>query len=429
MQQIFSFGFNYRVVDLQERGEVFMTPEQQLNLLKNSKTCGFETYCIMHTCNRTEVYGMGCMHTAEQLFFDHINIRPELKSKIFRKQGIEAVEHLFKVASGLDSQLVGDLEIVGQFKEAFKTAKNNQTLSGYMERLVNTCLQAAKEVRNSTKLSSGTTSLSYATIQLLLTETLTEQTNILVVGAGKFGESIARNIKEYLPQTTLTITNRTATKALTLAKQIAVHTIPFEQLAQKLSDYDVIVTALDAQPNLINPAIFPKSDTRKVLIDLCVPAAIDSRLAHQENIRLYTLDHAADIVNGAIQERLSSIPIAEEILLRHIHEFTEWNKIYAQSDSIKSWKAMTENIVNCCPYISKMPPDARDAFLKNSMSSFVLFVKRNQSAKINPQKLFTEYVECFRKGQCLPTCEHRHDTLTSCAVCPKKSKLEPVKAN
>ena len=110
------------------------------------------------------------------------------------------VEHMFKVACGLDSQLLGEIEILGQFKKSFRSVKENDLLGGYMERLANACIHSAKEIRSSTNLTSGTSSLSYAIIQLLTEKELNTNKRILLIGAGDFASSVARNIRSYLPK-------------------------------------------------------------------------------------------------------------------------------------------------------------------------------------------------------------------------------------
>ena len=195
INEFFAVGFNHNSIGIQERNMLSSDGGFYDKFAQKCDEGHIESLVYLNTCNRTEFYGLGNAEEA-QTIFNNLLPNVSLNGKMMLYSGNSAVRHLFKVASGLDSQLVGDLEILGQFKKAFQNSKKENRLSGYMERLANTCVQSAKEIRNNTQLTSGTTSLSYASIQLLLKNNLPTDAKILVIGLGKFGKSIAKNIKQ-----------------------------------------------------------------------------------------------------------------------------------------------------------------------------------------------------------------------------------------
>ena len=161
-------GINYRKSDVQVRGKFSITPEQSLKILEEASE-RFEGCFILSTCNRTEIYGVCedpcdlvdllCKYTLGNTddFIEHGYI----------KQGLIAVEHLFRVSAGLDSQIIGDYEILSQVKKSTQMSKDNNCMNGFIEKVINYALQASKFIKTNTKLSSGTVSLSYAAIEII----------------------------------------------------------------------------------------------------------------------------------------------------------------------------------------------------------------------------------------------------------------------
>ncbi len=173
------------------------------------------------------------------------------------------MEHLLKVASGLDSQIIGDYEILSQLKHAAKIAKENGGLSSFMERVINFALQASKEIKTKTKLSSGTVSVSYAAIQIIK-EKIKNLRNkkILLVGTGKFGNQIAKNLKDYLPGASISFCNRTDEKAYLLAEKYDAGFVAYKNLATACNDADVIMVSSSSDEFIVLPFLFHYSKTK-----------------------------------------------------------------------------------------------------------------------------------------------------------------------
>src|SRR6185437_4214759 len=158
------------------------------------------------------------------------------------KRGMDAIEHLFLVAAGIDSQILGDYEIVGQLKQAVKFARDRNYIGPFLERMVNCVLQSSKSVKNQTELSGGTVSVSFAAIQYIR-EKFTELSDkkILLIGTGKIGRNTCRNMVDYLGTRNITLMNRTAERAAELAAETGVGYSSLEQLGQQVSAADIIL--------------------------------------------------------------------------------------------------------------------------------------------------------------------------------------------
>lgn len=395
IDKIFAVGFNHNSFKLEERGKLRIDQHFYQDFTGRCKEQHIESLVFLNTCNRTEFYGLGDHQKVENILTSFFPNR-DLGGKMMKKSGNAAVQHLFKVASGLDSQLIGDLEILGQFKKAFQDSKKENRLSGYLERLSNTCIQSAKEIRHNTQLTSGTTSLSYASIQLLLENNLPPEAKILVIGTGKFGKSIAKNIHSYLPKNPLTLTNRDLSKSKVLATEIGCDILAFEQLFEKLDQFDVLISAIDSPGFKVGKKHFSKG-ANKILIDLSVPGFFDDKIKAEKGPQLFTVEEAAQIVNNSMSERKSSIPLAENILFKYVHEFLEWNHLYEKSGSIKAWKNMVQTIFEKCPHFETMTDSEKNLAIKKSVRRFVHFIKQNERTAASTESLLAQYLQ--QEGQ------------------------------
>src|SRR5215831_12682997 len=185
-------GINYKKTDAEARGQFAVNNDQYSSLLGQGPLTGLNEFFILSTCNRTEIYGF-----AEQpsqlihlLCSETEGSEETFKQLAYIKNGIEAIEHLFNVAAGLDSQILGDYEIIGQIKQAVKFARNKQMIGSFMDRLVNAVLQSSKAIKNQTALSDGTVSVSFAAVQYIR-EKVTDVSNkqVLLIGVGKIGRN------------------------------------------------------------------------------------------------------------------------------------------------------------------------------------------------------------------------------------------------
>lgn len=321
-------GINYRKSDMSIRGKFSLSQEETLLLLKQSVSKKIPGCLALSTCNRTEIYGI-CddpHELAEMLCINTHSTLKEFEEYGYVYQGLNAIEHLFKVASGLDSQIVGDYEILSQLKQAAKIAKENGCINSFMERAINYALQVSKEIKTKTKLSSGTVSVSYAAIEILKEKIINfTDKKILLVGTGKFGNHIAKNIKDYLPGSNIFFTNRTDEKASALAQEYDGKFISYKNLEQATNNADIIIVSSAGESYTIFPSFFTKNKQRLIL-DLSVPQNVDPEVKKIKGITVLNVDEVSLILDKTISARHAEIPKALEIIDETLGSLEEWHR-------------------------------------------------------------------------------------------------------
>lgn len=319
-------GVNYRKTALDIRSKFALTTENIKGIYEDFATHSPGHFFILSTCNRTEIYSFTPQPKQLLEVFARYSAATaqETEEYTFVKTGDEAIHHLYRVASGLDSQILGDYEIIGQLKNAFALAKAHKRAGGYLEKLVNGALQASRQVRNRTTVSDGTTSVSYAVIQLLkknLAET--DNANVCLMGMGKFGELTLKNIQHYLPQHRLTVINRNEERAQQVSAKYAVPYRPIENSDEVLKQSDILVVATGAAHPIVSKAQIENSPVRMVF-DLSVPSNVSADVKQLKGVEFYDIDSLSGIINETLTRRTNEVPFALEIIDEHISEFKEW---------------------------------------------------------------------------------------------------------
>ena len=260
----------------------------------------------------------------------------------------EAIEHFINIATGLDSQILGDYEIVGQLKDSFQHAKRLGTVNNYIERLYNIALQASKEVKNKTSLSSGTTTVSYAAIQYIKDHYSDfNNLNILVYGLGKIGSSTAKSCTKYLKNSKITIINRTDTVAFDLAKEIPVQPKKHINLDQEIIKADVIIVATGSSNTTIQSKQF-QNKKKQLIIDLSIPRNVTLEVDQIYHKTLIDVDRLSQKTKTTIENRRKQIPMVEKIIKKHKKEFLDWLHFRKNTPAINSLKKSLENIQKRC---------------------------------------------------------------------------------
>ncbi len=325
--KLYNVGLSYKKADVKVRGTFSITKNNQILLLKEAKEKGIDGIFVLSTCNRTEITGFA-KHPFELISLlvkysngnveDFINVSNVYKNK-------EAVKHLFRIGTGLDSQILGDYEIVGQLKESFKQAKELGTTNAYLERLMNLVLHASKEVKNNTKLSSGTTSVAYAAVQYIIENVPEYNTkNILVYGLGEIGTNTCKNILEYTSNKHITLVNRTMETALAFGKQHPeISVLPFSKLTSQLRTTDVLIVSTGASSPTITP-VHISEGKEMLIVDLSMPKNVDVAVKQLEGITVVDVDELSQITDKTIETRRNEIPAAEKIIDTYRAEFNDW---------------------------------------------------------------------------------------------------------
>ncbi len=346
-------GINYHQADIVERGNFSINEAAYLSLLNDAKSQNLKSLFVLSTCNRTELYSY-CEDNNEliDLFTKHTNGTYELFNKIgFTKRGEVALNHLFKVGAGLDSQIIGDYEILSQLKTSVAFARANGMIGPIMDRTINFVLQASKTIKTQTQLSTGTVSVSYAAIEWLKKEKQVASKKILLFGTGKFGTNVVKNLKHYFKAKFITAINRTNEAANKLAFETGINWKPFNELKTEVKEADIIIVCTNAGDYTILPSFFC-GEKEQLIFDLSVPANVHADVRQLNGIRLVDIDEVSQIMHKTFARRNAEIPKALEIIDQFEKEFYEWLSMYQHSNLIQEMKyklfALTELQMPTC---------------------------------------------------------------------------------
>jgi glutamyl-tRNA reductase len=325
--KLYNVGLSYKKADVQVRGAFSVTKENQKLLLVEAKRRGIEGIFVLSTCNRTEITGFA-KHPFELISLlikyskgsveEFINV-----SNVYKNN--DAVSHLFNIATGLDSQILGDYEIVGQLRESFKLAKKMGTTNAYLERLMNLVLQASKDVKNNTKLSSGTTSVSYAAIQYIIdTVKNCNDKKVLIYGFGEIGKNTCKNVLEYTSNKNITLINRTLDKVVDFERCHSNVTVAeFSKLTEEIHKADILIVSTGSNtPTVTKENLKPGKEI--LIIDLSMPENVDVAVKELSEVTLINVDELSKITDKTVETRKEQVPLAEKIIEKYREEFNEW---------------------------------------------------------------------------------------------------------
>jgi glutamyl-tRNA reductase len=354
LDKFFIAGINYKKTDASVRGQFAINNEQYSQILTLADAQGLSELFILSTCNRTEIYGLA--ENADQLV-DLLCSQTAGSKEIFSelcyiKQGSNAVQHLFEVGAGLESQILGDYEIIGQLKVAVKFSKQHGFIGSFSERLINSVLQSTKIIKNQTELSGGTVSVSFAAVQYIKRNVQDiAKKKILLVGVGKIGRNTCKNLVDYLDTKNITLINRTEEKAAELACELGIHSAPLSDLPQYINSSDIILVATNAtEPTILKSHFQVSSD--KLIIDLSIPYNVEKEVQQLPNIMLLNVDQLSKLKDETLQKRTAEVPKAKQIIVEHKAEFLEWASMRKNAPVIKAVKQKLHDMHQCQMFLS-----------------------------------------------------------------------------
>jgi glutamyl-tRNA reductase len=358
ISRFLAVGINYKKTDASRRGLFAVNNDQYRNILQQAGDSGIREVFILSTCNRTEIYGFA--ENADQLIQLICNETAgnidEFKQLAYIKRGIEAIDHLFHVGAGLDSQILGDYEIVGQLKNAVKFSKENGFIQSFSERLVNAVLQSSKEIKNQTALSGGTVSVSFAAVQYIRENVKNVASKkIVLIGTGKIGRNTCKNLADYLEADHITLLNRTDEKAETLANELGLKSAPYKNLSAEIASADVVLVATDANEPVVK-LVHVEGKGEKLLIDLSVPYNVDEAVKKLNAVTLINVDDLSKMKDETLAKRQGEVPKAKSIIAEHLSEFIEWHEMRKHVPVLKAVKTKLEEI-HTCSLNTQISPD------------------------------------------------------------------------
>lgn len=324
----YSVGLSYKKADAEMRGKFSLDVLAKTRLLEQAKTEGIESLIVTSTCNRTEIYGFA-EHPFQLIKLICENSKGSVEE--FQKVGFvyknqEAISHMFRVGTGLDSQILGDFEIISQIRSSFTQSKAMGLANNFMERLVNAVIQASKKIKNDTEISSGATSVSFAAVQYIIknVEDIGNK-NILLFGTGKIGRNTCENLVKHTKNEHITLINRTKDKAERLAGKLNLIVKDYSELHLELQKADVVVVATGAQNPTVDKAILNLKKPLLIL-DLSIPKNVNGDVEELEGVTLIHMDYLSQLTDETLENRKNHIPAAEAIIEEIKEEFNVWTK-------------------------------------------------------------------------------------------------------
>lgn len=322
----YAIGISYQKADASIRGHFSVDDATQQAILEKAKAQHLPGLIVISTCNRTELYGFAdsAMTLVNLLCAETKGTMEEFLEVAYLHKNDDAIAHLFKVGTGLDSQILGDFEIIGQLKLGFKKAKKLSMINPYMERLVNAVIQASKRIKNETEISSGATSVSFAAVQYIMARVpYVSEKNILLFGTGKIGRNTCENLIKHTKNEHITLINRTKAKAEKIAGKFNLIVKDYADIQSEIAQTDVLVVATGAQQPTINKnLIYTKKPL--LILDLSIPKNVADDVTELENVTLIHLDQLSKMTDDTLKRRQEYIPQAEAIITEITADFNAW---------------------------------------------------------------------------------------------------------
>ncbi|MEO7207938.1 MAG: glutamyl-tRNA reductase [Steroidobacteraceae bacterium] len=345
-------GINHKTAPVALREKVAFSEDKLVAaLLTLRKEMGVAEALILSTCNRTEVYWSGTASRSElsQWLERHHGNNIDLAASLYVHQESRAIEHTFSVASGLDSMVLGEVQILGQLKAAYRIAQESGNTGPILNKLFQAAFSAAKRVRTETRIGANAVSLASATVSLArrVYEDLSAH-NVLLVGAGDMNALTARHFMSAGVKR-MVIANRTLSRAETLAAELKAHAAPLTDLDKELAEADIVISCTASpEPVISKPAVEAAIRTRRrrpiFMVDMAVPRDIDPKVAELEDVYLFSIDDLQQLVNENIQQRELAAGGARLLINEEVTRFLAESRAQDAGPAIRALRQQAEGI-------------------------------------------------------------------------------------
>lgn len=342
----YCIGLSYKKANAEMRGRFSLNENAKKKILEQASSDGIQGIIALSTCNRTEIYGFA-KHPFQliKLLCDNSNgTVEEFQHVAYVYKKYEAIRHLFRVGTGLESQILGDFEIISQLKKSFNISRSYNLINSFLERLFNSVIHASKRIKNETDISSGVTSVSFASVAYIMknVNNISEK-NILLFGTGKIGRNTCDNLLKHTHNQQITLINRTKDTAEEIASKFNVKVKDYSDLQTEIRKADILIVATGAQrPTISKDIIF--TDKELLILDLSIPKNVSTDVTQLDNVDLIHLDHLSKITDETIEHRKEQIPMAEAIIDDEESGFKTWLEARKFAPTIKALKNKLKEI-------------------------------------------------------------------------------------
>lgn len=346
----FTLGISHHTAPVAVRERMSFSPEQLPESLRAvAALAGVSEAIILSTCNRTEIYaeldeGSGAA-LAAWLTKERSADDPGVQNRFYSHQGEAAMQHLFRVACGLDSQILGEPQILGQIKDAYEQARAADTAGNRLHRLFQFAFTVAKQVRTDTHIGENPVSVAYAAVRLVRQVfSRFEPLTVLLIGAGETVELAARHLHEQGTRRMI-IANRTVSRARELAEQFHAYAIGLEEIHAHLGEADIVIASTGSPEPLLHrrdveTAFRGRKHRPLLIVDIAVPRDVAEDVAEMEDVYLFTIDDLHKAVEENLQSRRIAAQEAETIIQSQVARFTEQMK---GLDAVPAIRALREH--------------------------------------------------------------------------------------
>ncbi len=340
-------SISYEKADAETRGKFAFFDENVKNFVQKVHQKQLGDAFVVSTCNRTEIYTT----TSNYLLIaeEYCNtVGVQLSdfmqfANILRRE--DALNHLFRVSAGLESQILGDFEIIGQIKNAYNRFKKEKSNSNpYLERAINSAIQISKKIKNETGISNGAASVSYAAVHYILNskKQLSEK-NILLLGVGEIGQNTVENLVKHIHKPKVKVANRTLEYAEKIAEKYQIPHIEFETFEEELKQTDILIVATGAEKPIVKNQQIP-SGKEMLVIDLSIPNNVEKVIGDRNEVELVDVDILSQHISETMEQRKKEVPKAEMIIKQMAKDFAEWEKKRKMAPKIHHFKAVLKNM-------------------------------------------------------------------------------------
>ncbi|OGU73091.1 MAG: glutamyl-tRNA reductase [Ignavibacteria bacterium RBG_16_34_14] len=353
---LIAISINHRTAPVDLREAVYLKEDEIRPFINFAKENQIKEGLILSTCNRTEIFGIPNSNETNHEKFQSLllNFKPSqnITEQHFQNYvSRDAIKHLFFVATGIDSLLIGDNQVFKQVKDSFQIAEETEFAGYIMHRIFDAAIRTGKRAISETSISEGAVTVSYAAVQL--TEKIfsnLSKKSALVIGTGETGEIAAKHLSER-GIGNLTVTNRTQEKAENLAQKLNAKVIPFTEFRESIHKFDIIISATASPEILVNKndvkaALKKRSNNPMILMDIAIPRDIDPETKKIDYVFYHDLDSLNIIVEQNLTKRKSEIPKVEKIIEEELENFWEWYNSLQAAPAIKDLRDFFEDIRN-----------------------------------------------------------------------------------
>lgn len=339
-------GISYKDADTSTRGKFSLNPSTSKKLIQHSLQMGIESMIVNSTCNRVELYS-SCKDS--QLIIDLLckfscGLVDDFKKFGYIIKGDAAVKHIFKVGTGLDSQILGDFEIIAQLNNSYLMSKKLKAINPAFNRLFNMVKHASKRIKNETKISTGATSVSYAAVRYILDNVNDLQSKkILLFGAGKIGRNTCENLVKHTSNKHITLINRSEDKARLVAGKFEVKVENITNLKEVILSSNILIVATSGETPTVTKEMIPKTK-ELIILDLSVPKNVDENLGEYSNVDLLDLDYLSKVTNNNLEQRKKFIPEAQKIIEEIVEDYYLWIETRKFAPTVNALKVKLKKI-------------------------------------------------------------------------------------